>query len=267
MVYHQGSLKLSYWFGLIALLCSCSDTQQPSGTENELLSADSLPPLFQQMLEAHGGLEKWKQMQLLEFDLYSDTTWVDHQIVDLGSRKVLIRNDEYAIGYDGNNVWYTGEEKNLSGESARFYHNLQFYFFALPFVLADPGVVYEQLEARSFQGKTYDVMRFTYESEVGDSPKDEYIIYINPETHQMELLLYTVTYFSGVESDDYGARLYSEWQWVNGLLVPLTSERYSWAGDSLGELRYASSYRKVNMEERSPDQAMFLQPNDALVSD
>lgn len=131
MVYHQRSFKLSYFICLFSVISSCNDAQQQANNENVMIQADSLPPLFQQMLEAHGGLEKWKQMQLLEFDLYSDTNWVDHQIIDLHSRKVLIRNEVYSVGFDGTNVWYTGDEKKISGESARFYHNLQFYFFGL----------------------------------------------------------------------------------------------------------------------------------------
>ncbi len=266
MVYHKRSFQLSYLAAFILLFVSCSESQKNDSAESERMKEAKYPPLFQQVLDAHGGLEKWKQMQTLEFDLYSDSTKVDRQVIDLDSRKALVSNDTYTIGYDGNQVWYTGNEADMPGESAKFYHNLQFYFFALPFVFADPGIIYEELEPRPFQGKTYDVMRFTYESGVGDSPKDEYLIYVDQDTHQMELLLYTVTYFSGEPTDKYGARWYSEWQKVNGLLVPLVSERYQWAGDSLGKASYASGYRKVILEEKEPDQSMFLQPENAKIS-
>ncbi|WP_277479880.1 DUF6503 family protein [Catalinimonas alkaloidigena] len=252
---------------MLFALASCSNPEHQDYESDDLAAQSSYPDLFQEVLEAHGGLDKWKQMNLLEFDLYSDSTKVDHQTVDLDSRKVLISSDQYTIGYDGDEVWYTGEESEFPGSSARFYHNLQFYFFALPFVFADPGVNYEILESRIFQGKQYEVMRFTYGNGIGDSPEDEYIIYINPENKRMELLLYTVTYFSGEDTDGYGARLYAEWQHVNGLLVPLVSERYKWETDSLGDFRYASGYRNVVLEEREPDQAMFLAPSNAKVSE
>lgn len=256
------SLSLLYIF---IIACNESGTMRQSDTE--LAVQDSLPVLFRQVLDAHGGLERWREMRQLEFDLYSDTTFVDHQVIDLYNRKVLISNDLYTIGYNGDEVWYTGKENAFPGGSARFYHNLQFYFFALPFVFADPGVIHEVLEPRTFQGKEYEVMRFTYENEVGDSPEDEYIIYINPDIKQMELLLYTVTYFTGEDDDGYGARLYSQWQQVNGLLVPLTSERFNWEKDALGEFRYASGYRNVILEEKAPDQTMFHAPTNASISD
>ncbi|MEK6481557.1 DUF6503 family protein [Catalinimonas sp. 4WD22] len=264
---HQRPLQLICLSLLFFFTYACADSSTKRESNAELITQDSLPELLNEVLDAHGGLERWREMQLLEFDLYSDTTFVDHQLVDLENRKVLISNDLYTIGYNGDEVWFTGKESEFPGGSARFYHNLQFYFFALPFVFADPGVVHEVLEPRTFQGKAYEVMRFTYESEVGDSPEDEYIIYINPDNKRMELLLYTVTYFTGEDADGYGARLYSQWQQVNGLRVPLTSERYNWENDSLGEFRYASGYKNVILEEREPDQAKFLAPTKASISD
>jgi len=267
MVYHQRSLQLVLFLLSASLLFSCTEGQKSNENSPNEPQTREYPELFQQVLDAHGGIEQWNKMRLLEYDLYMDTTFVDHQTIDLKNRKVLLKNEEYSVGFDGSQVWYIGNEEEFSGGSAKFYHNLQFYFFSLPFAFADPGVIYEELEDREFQGKTYDVLRFIYESGVGDSPDDEYIIYVDQETHQMELLLYTVTYFSGKPEDKYGARWYSEWQDVNGVKLPLVSRRYKWTGDSLGDLYYPNRYLNVVLKEGEPDQSQFAKPENAKISD
>ncbi|MEM9672849.1 MAG: DUF6503 family protein [Cyclobacteriaceae bacterium] len=256
---------------LIFFLVSCASKESPNNNsapaENESPSSSAYPTILQNALEAHGGLDRWDSFERLEYDLYRGEDMVDHQLIALKTRKVLLSNEQYTIGFDGQEVWVSPDTSAYAGRSARFYHNLQFYFFALPFVLADPGIQYEELEPREFQGKTYDVLRITYQPEVGDAADDEYIAYFNQETHQLHLLLYTVTYFSQTPSDRYTARVYEAWQSVNGLKVPLRAVAYRWADGSLGDQRSVTEYRNVTLDEIPPDQSMFLMPNEASIAD
>jgi len=260
------SYILASWF-----LLSCGSKESPTNgsatEENSLPPSSTYPTILQNALEAHGGLDRWESFERLEYDLYRGEDLVDHQLIALKTRKVLLSNDQYTIGFDGQEVWVSPDTSAYPGRSARFYHNLQFYFFALPFVLADPGIQYEELEPRAFQDKMYDVLRITYQPEVGDAADDEYIAYFDQETHQMHLLLYTVTYFSQSPGDRYSARVYEEWQTVNGLKVPLEVVSYRWANDSLGDQRGVTEYRNVTLDEIPPDQSMFLMPNEATVAD
>lgn len=234
-------------------------------TNNNNLS--EYPSVLQQALEAHGGLNRWKSFEKLEYDVYRGDQLVDQQLIALSTRKVLLNNDQYTIGFDGQQVWVSPDTSAYPGPSARFYHNLQFYFFALPFVLADPGIRYEPLEAREIQGKMYNGLRITYQPKVGDAADDEYLAYFDQATHQLRVLLYTVTYFSQSPADRYSARVYDKWQTVNGLIVPLQVTSYRWEGDSLGDQRGVTEYRSVGFDEIPPDQSMFLMPNQASVSD
>ncbi len=253
-------------FGCTSPEKSTADTISSDSSMIPDVSAE-YPPILQQALEAHGGLDRWKSFEKLEYDVYRGEELVDHQLIALNTRKVLLNNDQYTIGFDGQQVWVSPDTSAYLGSSARFYHNLQFYFFALPFVLADPGISYEQLKAREFQGKIHDGLRITYQSDVGDAANDEYHAYFDQDTHQLRVLLYTVTYFSQSPADRYSARVYGEWQTVNGLAVPLQVTSYRWENDSLGEQRGVTEYRNITFDEIPPDQSMFLMPSQATVSD
>lgn len=254
-------------FGCLACSTPETTTDSPPESTASIEPTVEYPEVLQQALEAHGGLNRWKSLERLEYDFYRGDDLVDHQLIALQTRKVLVSNDQYTIGFDGQEVWVSPDTSAYPGRSARFYHNLQFYFFALPFVLADPGINYEVLEPRQFQEKTYDVLRVTYQSDVGDAANDEYIAYFDQTTQQMRLLLYTVTYFSQSPADRYSARVYEEWQTVNGLLVPLHVVSYRWAKDSLGDQRSVTEYRNVELDEIPPDQSMFLMPTQATISE
>ena len=222
--------------------------------------------MLEQAIEAHGGLSRWQNQQRLEYDIYRQGELVDHQLIALRTRKVLLSNDTYKIGYDGNDYWVSPDTTAFDGD-VRFYHNLQFYFMALPFLFADPGIQYEALEPRDFQGKPYDVLRITFEPGVGDASDDEYIVYFDQQSHQLTLLLYTVTYFSGEPGQEYNARWYQEWEEVNQLLLPKKVIGYKWNDGELGEERYVSEYRNVTLDTVPPDESMFLPPTDAMVVD
>ncbi len=254
------------FFGCISPEKNEAETKSNNSSNTTEVTAE-YPTVLQQALKAHGGLDRWKSFEKLEYDVYRGEEIVDHQLIALKTRKVLLNNDQYTIGFNGQQVWVSPDTSAYPGSSARFYHNLQFYFFALPFVLADPGISYEQLEAREFQGKMHDGLRITYQSDVGDAANDEYRAYFDQDTHQLRVLLYTVTYFSQSPADRYSARVYDEWQTVDGLAVPLQVTSYRWENDSLGEQRGVTKYRSVTFDNIPPDQSMFLMPSQATVSD
>ena len=262
-------MKLRYWLVLsigVLVGCQAPETGQTTSADTLDNQVPPLPPEFQQVLEAHGGLSRWQEQQRLEYDIYRENELVDHQLIALRTRKVLLSNDTYKIGYDGTDYWVSPDTAAFDGD-VRFYHNLQFYFMALPFLFADPGIRYEALEPRDFQGNAYDVLRITFEPGVGDASDDEYIAYFDQDSHQLTLLLYTVTYFSGEPGQDYNARWYQEWQAVNQLLLPKKVVGYQWNNGALGEERSTTEYRNVTLDEIPPDESVFLAPTEAMVVD
>ena len=220
--------------------------------------------LLEKTFEAHGELSNWQSFGSLSFDLVRGEESVQH-IIDLYSRKSRQSTDAYSIGYDGSNAWVAPNADAFPGNPG-FYNGLHFYFFAMPFVFADPGVQKEQLEPREVGGKTYDVVQITYEDGVGGSSKDTYLAHIDPSTNQLRFLLYTVTYSSGEPSTNYNAMVYEDWQEVQGLLVPRKIVSHPWDKDKgeLGQARGAMEFDNIVFDAAAPEASVFEKPDEGV---
>ena len=261
-------LKSIILFVFALAIFACQETQAPAQqSAAEVKESPQLPTLPEALargLEAHGGLERWQKMRSLEYDIDRGGS-AEHQLIDLHNRKVRLSHENYTLGFDGKEVWVAPNKEAFGKGSARFYHNLIFYFHAIPFVLADPGIQYEELPQKAFEGKLYDAVKISYNDGVGDAPDDYYIAHFDPETHLMKWLLYTVTYYSGTPGEKYNALLYDEYEEVNGLKVPKLMKGYKYENGELGELRYERPFNSIKLSETAPDQSLFEMPEVAEI--
>ena len=226
-----------------------------------------LPELLEKALVAHGGLDTWNQCSTLEYRLSSTLggNKIETQLINLRNRKVRISGEGYVLGMDGNNVWVSPNKEAFGSMSARFYHNLIFYFFSIPFVLADDGINYEDLGTVTVMDTEYRALKVSYNEGVGDADDDFYIAHFNPETFRLELLLYTVTYYSGEKHENYNALKYTQWQEVNGVYVPATFEGYKYEDGIIGDLRYKTDFDQVTLKEEAPEDSIFELPSEAEI--
>jgi len=254
--------QLVYLF-LLSTLISCGSKQKEEATTDYYAS---LPESFSATLKAHGGLDKWRSFKTLEYDLIHDGDSVptEHYTLDLLNRKDLTVADSFKIGFDGNEVWVAPNKAAFGGSSARFYHNLYSYFFTIPFIVADPGVIYSE-DSLTVDGKLYNVIKVAFESGVGDADKDTYKLLIDPSTNRMEKLLYTVTYRSGKAHENYNALGYDDWVDVNGLLMPSKLVGYKYSDGIIGDKRYEVSFANIQLKQESPSQDIFEMPAEAEV--
>lgn len=257
---------------IILFIISCESPKKQeqtvvNETQDKTIESTDYPDLLDKFLDAHGGLDRWKSYGTLSYDLQGTLgrEKQEHHIVDLNSRKVLIENDSFNIGMNGEQVWITPDKATFGKMSPRFYHNLFFYFFSLPYVLADAGAIYEDMGEQNIDGKNYRALKVSFEQGVGDASDDFYIAHLNPETYQLEVLLYTVTYFSGEKTQKFNSLLYKEWQDVDGLLVPAYMEGHKFEDGKVGDLRYSSTFSNVSFNTDSPDQAMFEIPEGGVI--
>ncbi len=226
-------------------------------------------------LDAHGGLEKWKAQAGVEYDL----TWKsakserhDHELFDLNTRAGLITSEKYTIGSKQGEVWIKPGLDALGGMPPRFYIGTPFYFFAMPFVFADPGSKQESLGTRTFRGKDYDALKITFAKGTGDTPDDYYIAYLDPQTKQLKLAIYVVTYPTmrqgkALEKIEPHVIVFDEWQTVDGLLVPKKAQFYKWTGSDLeGSVLGALEYTNVHFLSAAPNPSKFDKPADAVVA-
>jgi hypothetical protein len=251
----------------VLLLFACkTETQEVVSTKSEAVAQPSVdlsryPEDFKKVLAAHGGLQEWSEMQSLTYTM-PKTDGDEVHTIDLPSRKTLIETDKYQMGYDGNDLWLAQDTVYFPKERVGFYYNLMFYFYAMPFVLADDGINYETVEPLKIKTGEFPGIKMSFESNKGNSPDDEYVVYYNPETYQMEWLAYTVTYGKDSKSEKYSYISYSDWQNVNGLKLPAELTWYQLEDgiptQPAGEPR---TFVKVDIDRAPLDEETFEAPN------
>ncbi len=241
-----------------------SDASVDIDSEQEIEVKAEYPEMLQRVFNAHGGMDTWKKMKNLVYEIpkseYSET----HSI-NLYSRKDRVDTPDYSMGFDGNQVWLLDPDTRYSGDPV-FYHNLMFYFYAMPFVLADKGIVYTETEALEFEGKSYPGIGIGYEQNIGTTPKDEYYIHFDPESYQMAWLGYTVTYRTGQKSDTVKWIRYDNWQEIEGVILPSSITWHDFEGRTIKEAKSTVVFENVVLSTTAKDAAFFEKPSDAVIA-
>ncbi len=229
----------------LSLIMACkpnTKTEDTATAEAEI----TYPENFEKVLEAHGGLDVWDTYQTLSFTMPGAGV-NEVQTIDLHTRKDKVERGSATLGFDGTTVWLHDPENSYKG-NPDFYHNLMFYFYAMPFVLADSGIIYEETEALEVNGTTYPGIKISFEPQTGASSNDEYFLYYDAETYQMRWLGYTATFGAAEKSTQVNYIAYDNWSAVEDILLP---QSITWYGSEQGKITEAR--RTVNFEARSLD--------------
>ena len=254
------------FFTLSLVLFSCNEkTSKPKevDTNTNSISAENIyPEALIQVFEAHGGLKSWKKQRTLTYTIPKPDNPEIHY-TDLLSRKDKIETPSYEMGFDGEGPWLLNKTKPYEG-NVEFYHNLMFYFYAMPFVLADDGIQYSETESLHFEGMDYPGIQITYNAGVGTSPKDEYYIHYHPDTFEMVWLGYTVTYRTGEDSDNIKWIRYNDWGMFNGIKLPNSISWYSYEGRTIKELRNTVPFENVKLSEIKKPFSFYKKPEQAV---
>ncbi|AUC84694.1 hypothetical protein CW731_05040 [Polaribacter sp. ALD11] len=202
---------------MIVIAVSCKNETKKEVKKENIIEVDKnyFPTELGKVFEKHGGINTWRKVQILSFNKGEEV-----HTVDLQSRRTVINTPKYSLGFNGKEVWLDEEVAGTYKGNSAFYYNLYFYFYAMPFVLADNGIIYEKIDALVFEGVKYPGYKISYKANVGNSSDDNYMIYYNSETYQMEWLKYTVTFNSKETSNKFNIIRYNKWKNVNGLILP-----------------------------------------------
>jgi hypothetical protein len=244
---------------IIISLFNCKNKSTPTVdyTDEQLdVTTSVYPESITKVFDAHGGVDTWNAMQSLVFTM-KKPNGDEVTTTDLKNRTSLIEMPKHTIGFNGKDVWLTSKDTTAYKGNPKFYYNLMFYFYAMPFVLADDGIMYEETTPLVFEGQTYPGIKIGYEAGIGESPEDEYILYYNPETYKMEWLGYTVTFFSKEKSKEFHFIKYSNWQTVNGLLLPETLTWYKYENNLPTEKRNDLKFTDVKLSKEKLDAFIF----------
>lgn len=235
-------------------------------SESTEVAKTNYPETIAKVFETHGGIDKWNAMNNLCFQI-DGRNGIETHTTDLNSRKAKIETEKYTMGFDGEQFWLSQEDSIYDVNRVKFYHNLMFYFHAMPFILGDDGITYEIVPDIEVDGATYNGTKISYGNDVGYSDNDNYIIYSNPETNQMEWLAYTVTYGKEESSDRYSFIKYADWQDVNGLVLPKTLQWYNVEDGKPTTMRNEMNFEKVTATETVLEDAVFEAPENAMIAE
>lgn len=183
----------------------------------------AIPSDIDAVMDHHGGMQEWNRYKSMSYEIVKEKG-NEKQMVNLHDRRERIEGSNFTMGYDGNDYWVEADTSFKTNPV--FYKNLMFYFYAMPFVLGDPGIHYSPAQALEFEGTRYPGYRISYASDVGVSPEDEYFIHYHPSTKEMAWLGYTVTYFSKEKSTQVKWIRYDEWDTYEGLRLPKSLSWY-----------------------------------------
>jgi hypothetical protein len=255
---------------LLLLVFSCKNNSKEKTTVIETLSKEDIttslyPESITKVFNAHGGIDKWNKMQTLSFTM-EKPNGKEITTTDLKSRAELINFPTHFQGYDVESIWIKEKEGyENDGSRAEFYRGLMMYFYAMPFIVGDNGIIYEDIEPLLFEGNSYPGVMISYEAGAGSSPDDQYSIYYNSETGQMEWLSYTVTFGKDEKSSDFRYIRYNDWQTINGLVVPKSLSWYNYEDNTPTQLSRTIEFTYVVLSEKAPDYSMFKMPDGGKV--
>ncbi len=261
-------MKKITFFALVSVLFACKtdkNKQEAIPEDVSLVRIDvtsNYPEVVTNIFDAHGGLSAWNSFRTLSFTMPKGETSETHTIA-LKSRKEHISAAGFSTGFDGAKIWLLDEDGTYKGD-AIFYHNLMFYFYAMPFVLGDDGISYEETPALAFEGKSYPGIRISYNAGVGNSPKDEYFLHYDSETYQMQWLGYTVTYSSGEKSENVKWIRYNDWMEVEDLKLPKSITWYTYEGKSLISPKNTVLFEDVSLSTAAKPNNFYSKPEQAV---
>ncbi|SEL85295.1 hypothetical protein SAMN04487910_3480 [Aquimarina amphilecti] len=254
---------------VLSVLFSCKETPK---TEKEVIVEEKeevaivdrskdFPTDIASVFKAHGGIQSFDEKNSLVFELANPEGNEKHT-TDLKTRHARIETDKFQLGFDGKEAWIEQDSTYFKG-NPRFYHNLMFYFYAMPFVLGDDGISYDKVEDLKVGETSYPGYKISYGEAIGDSPKDNYFVYYDNESYRMKYLGYTVTYFSKESSEKISLIEYSDWNDVDGLLLPKTLKWREYQDGVVGEVKSERNFVNASASSEKMDFTIFSKPKEA----
>lgn len=224
------------WLAVLLLSLAMSVVQAKPTYEN----AESRR-IIEAMVEAHGGLERWRAVDSIRFDNVMHNNyhgknefawWVAHEVIDQKTRRAWQQwpMDQASIGFDGEQVWSQNWQRaNPPPMMVHFFY----YFVNLPWITQDEGVILSAPSAFRWPGVDKELheitMRFAKGRDVGKSDNDYFVLYIDPESYRLVGYQYATGYrpfltLVGLpkERKVFGPlwRTITRYQEVDGLLFP-----------------------------------------------
>ena len=240
MILDRGSVALA--FALLGL-AGCQPTSPP---EPEEPAADRGEDFVAPIERAH-SIESWKQKQVLQSGIvvrFGGNIILEGRMLttpSMSRTRLDLESGAVSI-WDGEDVWVTPADADFP--RARFHALTWPYFLLAPIKLRDPGALVAPIGEQLLRGERFETAKLTFESGVGDTPDDWYVLYRNPETGRLAAMAYIVTFGTSQEEAEKEphAVTYDEYTDVEG--VPIATRWTFWMwnegegiqGEPIGEM-------------------------------
>lgn len=232
-------------------------------------SQPSQPADLSKQVEAAQGGARYDQQAAVRADVElffgGKPRLSGRMIFDRGVGKSRIEMKSGAtLVFDGEKAWVSPQSAEV--QRARFSLLTWPYFMAAPFKLNDPGVHLKPAGQMPLVkgGPARPVTRMTFDSGVGDTPDDWYVLYTDDQG-RLEAMSYIVTFGKSkekAEAEPHAIR-YHDFKTVDGVTFATRWTFHNWSekdgiyGEPLGEARLS------NIGFVPFDAAQFTAPKDA----
>ena len=250
---------ISYPILLLSVFILFACGQKPTTPDPRL----NQPEEFKKLLDAHGDWSKWINAKGFSYAMVHETTleWENHYI-SLPDQKVRIDADLFQVGNDGEKVWVSPNRQAFSGQSVRFYQNLYFSFFSLPFSLTDTGTTVKKSENRVVNGQSYETLEANITESKG--PTDHYYLLKDPETGKLAWVIYSLTYFDKGNTA-LNAIKFEDYRDAGGVFFPRIMTGYQFENDSTKKLSFQVTFSDVFLVEEKLEEELFEMPKEKAV--
>ncbi|MCI0691964.1 hypothetical protein L0337_08150 [candidate division KSB1 bacterium] len=208
--------------------------------------------VIERMIEAHGGLEKWRKAPAISFNAhlkvnFGGNNWVpfwEEATVETATRRAYAKlpnadGTHGSVAFDGKKAWSAGNLQGIARAPARFTAWRNFYLFNIPWLTQDAGVNLGEPGKGKLSmledSKEYFTVKMTFDPGTGDTPKDHYVLYIDPGTYRLKASEHVMTFASMMQGDAATSPpsifVWEETANVDGLIVPAKYTVY-WKADN-----------------------------------
>ena len=245
---------------IIFISCNNKGAKTINVTEaSEEIIKKEYPAMLSSMFDAHGGIDTWNDMQHLYFEIVGKDNNVKLNTA-LKSRMAIVNYGSYSVGFDGERAW-TSDTTKIKTNSAKYRYDLMLFFYGMPFLMGDDGIKYSEVDPLVFDGVTYPGLMISYNSGVGETPNDQYIVYQDPRTKEMAWLAYAPT----SRRNNFSYIKYSEWGITNGLKLPTGYTGFKAENGLPTEKRSETKFVNASFSKVAKDINIFAKPKGAFM--
>lgn len=172
-----------------------------SQTGRPTYKTENAKALIEQMVKAHGGMQKWNSSPTLGFthilvfgEPLATEFWVSRETTEIKTERTYQDWPAFdgTLASDGTKTW-TQNWKLDNPPSVNV--NAIYHILAMPWLTQKREAILEELPKAKLGNEAilYDIVKMTFKKESKTSPHQYYTLYIHPGTHLLKGIAYNIT--------------------------------------------------------------------------